>query len=194
MRINYELAYQNYSSRLHAAGEQRFASGTTDVFAKKRQRRHKMRKTLLVLDYAIELGGGFFMFFVIFVGDSIFYQRVLFCAGTFLYGIPIPVAYLLNESRVRNIIVNDGWFEGLKSIFLSDKQIRDNDRLKIEKSKVNHANQKKEDDEQNGGIANTTSQEGNLNGYSNSQLRENDNIISEIALEYNHTKRKSLKV
>ena len=150
--LNYVLNHQNYYSRLHAAGEQRCSNGTTDIFAKKRQRRHKMRKTLLVLDYAIELGGGFFMFFVIFVGDSIFYQRVLFCAGTFLYGIPIPVAYLLNESRVRDIIVNDGWLEGLKSIFLSDKHIRDNDRLKIKKSKLNHANEKKEDDEQNGGF------------------------------------------
>jgi len=101
-----------YLNRLHAAGEQRFKRATSNVFAQKRKRRHDMRKTLLVLDYAIELGGGFFMFFVIFVGDSIFYQRVLFCAGTFLYGIPIPIAYLLNESRVRNIIVNHGWLKG----------------------------------------------------------------------------------
>ena len=138
-----------------------------------------MRKTLLVLDYAIELGGGFFMFFVIFVGDSIFYQRVIFCAGTFLYGIPIPIAYLLNESRVRNIIVNEGWLEGFKSIFLSDRQIRHNDRLQVGKSKLQLGCEKKENNEPNGG---------NLNGASNSQLRENENIIPQIAIEYNRSK------
>jgi len=137
--------YQKYHSRLHAAGEQRFSSGTSNVFAKKRQRRHKVRKTLLVLDYAIELGGGFFMFFAVFVGDSIFYQRVLFCAGTFLYGVPIPMAYLLNESRVRNIIVNDGWLRGIKSIFLSDQQIRDYDRLKTINSRLKLTSEKKEE-------------------------------------------------
>ena len=144
-----------------------------------------MRKTLLVLDYAIELGGGFFMFFVIFVGDSIFYQRVIFCAGTFLYGIPIPIAYLLNESRVRNIIVNDGWLKGIKSIFLSDSQIRHNDQLQVGKSKLQLANEKKESDEHNGG---------NLNGTSNSQLRENENIIPEIAIEYNRSKNNPIDV
>ena len=168
--------YQNHYYRLHAAGEQRFKRATSNVFAQKRKKRHDMRKTLLVLDYAIELGGGFFMFFVIFVGDSIFYQRVIFCAGTFLYGIPIPIAYLLNESRVRNIIVNDGWLKGIKSIFLSDSQIRHNERLQVGKSKLQRAYEKKENDKPNGG---------HLNGTSNSQLRENENIIPEIAIEYN---------
>ena len=152
-----------------------------------------MRKTLLVLDYAIELGGGFFMFFAVFVGDSIFYQRVLFCAGTFLYGVPIPMAYLLNESRVRNIIVNDGWLRGINSIFLSDQQIRDNDRSKTVKSSLKLTNEKKEDDEQNGGIANETSQDGNLNENINSQLRENENVISEIAIRINRSKSISIE-
>ena len=144
-----------------------------------------MRKTLLVLDYAIELGGGFFMFFVIFVGDSIFYQRVIFCAGTFLYGIPIPIAYLLNESRVRNIIVNDGWLKGIKSIFLSDSQIRHNDRLQVGRSKLQLGREKQENNEPNGG---------NLNRTSNSQLRENENIIPQIAIEYNRSKNNSTDV
>ena len=168
-------------------GEQRFTNATSDVFAKKRQRRHKMRKMLLVLDYAIELGGGFFMFFVIFVGDSIFYQRVLFCAGTFLYGIPIPIAYLLNESRVRNIIVNDGWIKGFQSIFLSNKQMRENERLQVEKSKREKqaTNDKNEDVELNGGT---------LNGTSNSQLKENENIIPEIELTYTRSKNNPIEV
>ena len=132
------------------------------------------------------------MFLAVFVGDSIFYQRVLFCAGTFLYGVPIPMAYLLNESRVRNIIVNDGWLEGIKSIFLSDKQIRDNDRLKTGKLGLKVTNEKKEDEEENGGIAIGTSQEGNLSEHLNSQLRENENI-SEIAIGINRSKSNSIE-
>ena len=88
-----------------------------------------MRKVLLVLDYAIESLGGLFMFLVFFIGEnkvyySLFYQRILFSVGTFVYGVPIPIAYLLNESRVREIIVNDGWLEGFKAIFYSADKIR----------------------------------------------------------------------
>ena len=135
-----------------------------------------MRKMLLVLDYAIELGGGFFMVLVVFVGNSILYQRVLFCAGTFLYGVPIPVAYLLNESRVRNIIVNDGWMKGIKSIFDSNNHIRDHQRMQVTNPQKRTKPGKNEEHEENGAT---------LNGTSNPQLRENQNIIPEIAIEYN---------
>ena len=89
-----------------------------------------MRKTLLVLDYAIESAGSLFMFLIFFIGEnkvyySLLYQRILFSLGTFVYGVPIPLAHLLNESRVRDIIVNNGWVEGLKSVFYSDDKIRD---------------------------------------------------------------------
>ena len=88
---------------------------------------------LLVLDYAVEFVGGSFMFIVFFVGEnkvaySLLYQRILFCIGTFIYGIPIPIAYLYNESRVRNIIVKKGWIEGLKAIFYSNQKIRNLER------------------------------------------------------------------
>ena len=135
-----------------------------------------MRKMLLVLDYAIELGGGVFMVLVVFVVNSIFYQRVLFCAGTFLYGVPIPVAYLLNESRVRNIIVNDGWMKGIKSIFDSNHHIRDHQRMQVTNPQKRTKTGKKEEHEENGAT---------LNGASNPKLRENQNIIPEIAIEYN---------
>ena len=144
-----------------------------------------MRKMLLVLDYAIELGGGFFMFFVIFVGDSIFYQRVLFCAGTFLYGIPIPVAYLLNESRVRNVIVNDGWAKGVKSIFYSNTKIRDMERAQFAKFRKKVENENKEDNERNGVTLNVAIL--NEPKSPNSQLRENENIIPESQLEFSRS-------
>ena len=75
------------------------------------------------------------MILVIFVGDSIFYQRVLFCVGTFVYGIPIPMAYLLNESRVRDTIVNHGWLQGFWSVFYSSTHIRENKREAIQNTK-----------------------------------------------------------
>ena len=100
-----------------------------------RKRRHTIRSILLVLDYAIEFIGGAFMILVIFVGDSIFYQRVLFCVGTFVYGIPIPMAYLLNESRVRDTIVNHGWLQGFWSVFYSSTHIRENKREAIQNTK-----------------------------------------------------------
>ena len=83
------------------------------------------------MDYAVELLGSLFMMFIVFVGDSILYQRILFCIGTFLYGIPIPLAFLLNEARVRDIIVNEGWMEGFKAIFHSETKIRNQEREKV---------------------------------------------------------------
>jgi len=64
----------------------------------------------------------------------------------------------------------------VKSIFLSDSQIRHHDRLQVGKSKLQLAYEKKVNEKPNGG---------HLIGTSNSQLRENENIIPEIAIEYN---------
>ena len=93
-----------------------------------RKRRHQIRTVLLVLDYAMEFIGGIFLVAVVFIGDTISYQRVLFCIGTFVYGCLIPIAYLSNESRVRQTILDHGWFRGFRSIFYSTATIRENDR------------------------------------------------------------------
>ena len=82
-----------------------------------------------MLDYIIDLVAGTFILLLLFIGEnkvsySLLYQRILFCFGTLVYGILTPIAYLLNESRVRSIIVKDGWCKGFMSIFHSDKQIR----------------------------------------------------------------------
>ena len=98
------------------------------------------------------------MILVIFVGDSIFYQRVLFCVGTFVYGIPIPLAYLLNESRVRDTIVNHGWLQGFWSVFYSSTHIRENKREAIQNTKRKESMAK--DDGHDG-----------FNGVLNNQLR-----------------------
>ena len=83
----------------------------------------------MVLDYIIDVVAGTFILLLLFIGEnkvsySLLYQRILFCCGALLYGILIPIAHLLNESRVRNIIVRDGWHKGFMSIFHSEKKIR----------------------------------------------------------------------
>ena len=98
-----------------------------------RRRRYIIRLVLIVLDYAVEFFGGSFMLFIFFVGEnkeeySLLYQRVLFCIGTFIYGIPISIAYLFNEDRVRSVILNSGWTEGFRSIFYCDDKIRNLER------------------------------------------------------------------
>ena len=91
-----------------------------------------MRKVLLALDYLVECSGGCFIFIVIFVGDeSLLQQHILLTIGSFIYGVPIPLAYLLNETRVRNIIIKKGWIEGFISIFHSPEKIKQLERERI---------------------------------------------------------------
>ena len=94
---------------------------------KKRMRRHRVRKILIVLDYIIDSVTGVFILLLLFIGEnkvsySLLFQRILFCFGNFAYGILTPIAHLLNESRVRNIIVKDGWFNGFISIFIQKRK------------------------------------------------------------------------
>ena len=42
-----------------------------------------------------------------------------------MYSVPIPISYLINESRVKDTIISSGWVEGFKSIFHSEEKIRD---------------------------------------------------------------------
>ena len=114
---------------MHEASVRNISSHQSKKHEKKRLRRHHVRKVLLGLDFIIDLFSGTFILFLLFIGEnkvsySLLYQRILFCFGTLLYGILIPIAHLLNESRVRNIIVKDGWLKGFISIFHSEKQIR----------------------------------------------------------------------
>ena len=72
-----------------------------------------------------------FYIFVFFIGEKVFLQHVLLSVGTFIYGVPIPLAYLLNETRVRNTIIDKGWIEGFKSIFYSNEKIKQLKRKRI---------------------------------------------------------------
>ena len=61
----------------------------------------------------------------------------MFLASSFLMtAILIPMTYLINESRVKDIIIIDGWIQGIKSIFYSSEKIR---QLELEKHTSNLA-------------------------------------------------------
>ena len=116
--------------RLNEASLQNISNQQSKKNKKKRMRRHRVRKILIVLDYIIDSVTGVFILLLLFIGEnkvsySLLFQRILFCFGNFAYGILTPIAHLLNESRVRNIIVKDGWFNGFISIFYSEKKMRE---------------------------------------------------------------------
>ena len=116
--------------RLNEASLQNISKQQPKKNKKKRMRRHRVRKILIVLDYIIDSVTGVFILLLLFIGEnkvsySLLFQRILFCFGNFAYGILTPIAHLLNESRVRNIIVKDGWFNGFISIFYSEKKMRE---------------------------------------------------------------------
>ena len=90
----------------------------------------------------MECLGGCVIFIAIFVGhQSLLQQHILLTIGSFVYGVPIPLAHLLNETRVRNIIIHKGWLEGFKSIFYSPKKIKQLERERI----VNYLHDKSDD-------------------------------------------------
>ena len=108
----------------------------------------------------MEFIGGIFLVAVVFVGDTIFYQRVLFCIVTFVYGCLIPIAYLLNESRLRTTILDHGWIRGFRSIFYSAAKIRENNRELARQPRGQNGEQK--DDGFNGVLLQGQEEEGEV--------------------------------
>ena len=98
-----------------------------------KDRRHKIRKILLAIDYIVEFIGSVFGGFVAFgfVGDRILLQHIFLTIGSIIYGVAIPLSHLLNETRVREVILKEGWTQGFKSIFYSSKKIKQIKRKKI---------------------------------------------------------------
>lgn len=91
----------------------------------RRKRKHQLRLLLLVLDYIVESLGSIVIFVVVFVANkSILQQHALTTFGSFVYGVPIPFSYLLSETRIRVIIIEHGWLQGIKAIFISSGGIK----------------------------------------------------------------------
>ena len=64
-------------------------------------------------------------------------QYFSFSLWVFLYSCPIPMSYLLNEKRVKEVIIKDGWIEGIKSGFHTSQQIRQQEILLLQKRDTN---------------------------------------------------------
>ena len=62
-------------------------------------------------------------------------ERILAAIGFFTYSIPVPLAHLLSEVRVRDTIIEKGWYPGLKSIFQTSEAIR-NENIEYLKSRI----------------------------------------------------------
>ena len=79
----------------------------------KRQKRHRVRKILLVLAYITDCAAGLTFFCITKIGtSSIFQERIMVAFVVFAYAIPVPLAHLFSEVRVRNIIIEKGWYPG----------------------------------------------------------------------------------
>ena len=73
----------------------------------------------------IDSAAGLAFFCMTMIGNnSIFQEQIMVAFLIFTYSIPVPLAHLFSEVRVRNIIVEKGWCLGLKSIFQTTEEIR----------------------------------------------------------------------
>ena len=67
---------------------------------------------------------------VYFVDNQLLVQYLFFTLFVAMYSIAIPMTYLVNERRVKDTIMDDGWIEGIRSVFHSTETIR---QLEIKK-------------------------------------------------------------
>ena len=116
---------------MHTNAEKNALKSRRESKVNTRKRRHNLRKVLLTLDYGVECIGCSLISLVFFVGDQYVLQRILLTLAAFIFGVPIPIAYLLNESRVRNVIISKGWIRAFISIFDSPEKIKRLERKRI---------------------------------------------------------------
>ena len=103
-----------------------------------RRSRHDLRIKLLAISYAVDISSGFTLFFLTKIGArTLFIERMLISLAVFLYSIPVPFAYLFSELRVRNIVLEKGWVQGIKSIFATTETIKNkNVEFRLSQKKV----------------------------------------------------------
>ena len=103
-----------------------------------RRSRHDLRIKLLAISYVVDISSGFTLFFLTKIGArTLFRERMLISLAAFLYSIPVPFAYLFSELRVRNIVLEKGWIQGIKSIFATTETIKnENVGFRLSQKKV----------------------------------------------------------
>ena len=90
-----------------------------------RKQRRRNNKILIALDFLAESVSNLCQMVVYLIpsNDPIF-QYVAFSLWVLNYACLIPMSYLLNEKRVKDIVIEKGWIEGIKAVFHSSKKIR----------------------------------------------------------------------
>ena len=90
-----------------------------------RKQRCQTNKILIALDFLAESVSNLCQMVVYLIpsNDPIF-QYVAFSLWVLNYACFIPMSYLLNEKRVKDIVIEKGWIEGIKAMFHSSKKIR----------------------------------------------------------------------
>ena len=103
-------------SRLHRNGERNILNERTENAKMRRRRRHQIRKVLLALDYVVEFLGCLVVYFSTLVlsvlGGQLLLQHILLSVAMFVYAVPIPLAYLLNETFCLVTLYNKPIFQG----------------------------------------------------------------------------------
>ena len=129
--------------RLFHTSESSSTNDSNTVASIKRQRRHNVRKILLVLAYIIDSAAGLVFFCMTMIGNnSIFQEQIMVGFLIFTYSIPVPLAHLFSEVRVRNIIIEKGWYLGLKSIFQTTEEIR-KENVEFQQLRIDASGKKK---------------------------------------------------
>ena len=90
-----------------------------------RKQRRRSNKILIALDFFAESVSNLCQM-VVYLIPSInpIFQYVAFSLWVLNYACLIPMSYLLNEKRVKDIVIEKGWIEGIKAVFHSSKKIR----------------------------------------------------------------------
>ena len=90
-----------------------------------RKQRCRNNKILIALDFLAESVSNLCQMVVYLIpsNDPIF-QYVAFSLWVLNYSCLIPMSYLLNEKRVKDIVIEKGWIKGIKAVFHSSKKIR----------------------------------------------------------------------
>ena len=92
----------------------------------------------------IDSAAGLAFFCMTMIGNnSIFQEQIMVAFLIFTYSIPVPLAHLFSEVRVRNIIVEKGWCLGLKSIFQTTEEIR-KENVEFQQLRIDASGKKKD--------------------------------------------------
>ena len=90
-----------------------------------RKQRCRNNKILIALDFLAESVSNLCQMGVYLIpSNNPIFQYVAFSLWVLNYSCLIPMSYLLNEKRVKDIVIEKGWIEGIKAVFHSSKKIR----------------------------------------------------------------------